>query len=34
MRGLALQNSIKTAILAHLWPFKMDENCGALRAAA
>ncbi len=23
----ALQNSKKTAIPAHLWPFKMDENC-------
>jgi hypothetical protein len=30
MRGLALQNSIKTAIPAHLWPLKMDENCDAL----
>jgi hypothetical protein len=31
MRGPALQNSIKTAIPAHLWPFKMDKNCDALR---
>jgi hypothetical protein len=30
MRGPTLQNSIKTAIPAHLWPFKMDENCQAL----
>jgi hypothetical protein len=30
MRGPALQNSIKTAVPAHLWPFKMDENCEAL----
>jgi hypothetical protein len=29
MRGPALQNSIETAISAHLWPFKMDENCNA-----
>jgi hypothetical protein len=31
MRGPELQNSIKTAIPAHLWPFKMDENCDALK---
>ncbi len=30
MRGLALQNSVETAIPAHVWPFKMDENCDAL----
>jgi hypothetical protein len=30
MRGPALKNSIKTAIPAHLWPLKMDENCDAL----
>ena len=32
MRGPALQNSVKTAILAHLWPFIVDENCDALPA--
>jgi hypothetical protein len=31
MRGPALQNSMKTATPAHLWPLKMDENCDALR---
>jgi hypothetical protein len=30
MRGPALQNSIKTAIPAHLWPFKANENGAAL----
>jgi hypothetical protein len=30
MRGSVLQNSIKTAIPAHLWPFKVDGNCDAL----
>jgi hypothetical protein len=30
MRGLALQNSLKTAIPAHLWPFTIDKNCDGL----
>jgi hypothetical protein len=30
MRGPVLQNSTKTAIPAHLWPFKVDGNCDAL----
>jgi hypothetical protein len=30
MRGPVLQNSIKTPIPAHLWPFKVEENCDAL----
>jgi hypothetical protein len=30
MRGSALQNSIKKPVPAHLWPFKMDENCDTL----
>jgi rfaE bifunctional protein kinase chain/domain len=30
MRGPALQKSMKIALPAHLWPFKMDGNCDAL----
>jgi hypothetical protein len=30
MRGSALQNSVKTPIPAHLWPFRVDENCDIL----
>ncbi len=30
MRGPMLRNSIKAAIPAHVWPFKIDENCDAL----
>jgi hypothetical protein len=30
MRGLELQNSMKTAIGAYWWPFRMDKNCDAL----
>jgi non-canonical purine NTP pyrophosphatase (RdgB/HAM1 family) len=33
MRWSALQNSIKTPIPAHLWHFKVGENCDALKTA-
>jgi hypothetical protein len=34
MRGGTLQNSNRTAIPAHVWPFTMDENWDALLVGA